>query len=85
MAMPEYPTTIKLIASWKIKDGEAVTLLSDNLEDISAVKQHRKGAEYYPKLSKYSSHRYLALRKGYIYIAAARLFGYFCTIEATSK
>ena len=85
MAMPEYPTTIKLIASWKIKDGEAVTLFSDNLEDISAVKQHRTGAEFYAKLSKYKRHRYLAMRKGFLPVGAGSVVGYFCTIEATSK
>ena len=85
MAMPEYPTTIKLIASWKIKDGEAVTIFSDSLADISEMKEHRTGAEFYAKLSKYKRHRYLAIRKGFIPVGAGSVVGYFCTIEATSK
>ena len=85
MAMPEYPLTIKLIAAWKIEDGEAITIFSDSLADISEMKEHRTGAEFYAKLSKYKRHRYLAMRKGFLPVGAGSVVGYFCTIEATSK
>ena len=85
MAMPEYPLTIKLIAAWNIEDGEAITIFSDSLADISEMKEHRTGAEFYAKLSKYKRHRYLAIRKGFLPVGAGSVVGYFCTIEATSK
>ena len=85
MAMPEYPLTIKLIAAWKIEDGEAITVFSDGLTDISKMKEHRTRGEFYAKLSKYKRHRYLAMRKGFLPVGAGSVVGYFCTIEATSK
>ena len=85
MAMPEYPLTIKLIAVWAVEDGVAITVFSDSLTDISKMKEHRTGAEFYAKLSKYKRNRYLALRKGSLPVGAGSVVGYFCTIEATSK
>ena len=85
MAMPEYPLTIKLIAVWNIEDGEAITVFSDSLADISKMKEHRTGAEFYAKLSKYKRHRYLAPRKDFLPVGAGSVVVYLCTIEATSK